>query len=627
MEFHLLGSFEVLDDGRPVAIGGGKRRSLLALLLLHRNQLVSADRLIDVLWDERPPPTAAKGLQVHVSQLRKELATGNGDLLVTRAGGYVLQLGPADTDIQRFERAVEDGTRALAAGQAEKAGAFLREGLSLWRGPPLADFAYEPFAQAEIARLEELRIVAIEQRIDADLALGRHAQLVGELELLVREHPLRERLRGQLMLALYRCDRQAEALEAYREGRRLLVDELGLEPGAGLRDLEAGILEQRPELAAPAPAPASRGRPRDAPAAAPVAPPGPPAVRRRMILLTTAAALLLGAAVAAAILREDRATSLPPAAVLDLASNSIVAVDPVRRSAVFALPLPGRPTDIAAAGGRVVAVSVDSDALTAGNADTRTIVRQVPLPMTPAAVAIGEGGVWVVDRGAGLLARLEPGYAKVSARIRFRRRQADTTTPRGDTQRRTASVAAGLGSVWVTDGSIRLARVDPRTSKVTAIDAGRSLDGVTVGADAVWAISSRTATVLRVDPRTADVTDRIGIARPGIEAPAPVDVAATREAVWVLNANTATVTRIDPRTREVVARIAIGVDRVPGAIAATDRAVWVANGDGSASRIDPRTNGLTSVWIGESLREVAVDGPHVWVTTTALDQQLPGGKG
>ena len=180
-------------------------------------------------------------------------------MLVTRANGYVLQLGPDDVDVQRFERSVSAGERALAAGEPDRAAQRLRQGLALWRGPPLADFTYEPFAQQEIARLDELRMVALEQRIDADLALGRHAQVVGELEALVREHPLRERIRGQLMLALYRCGRQAEALEAYRDGRRHMSDELGLEPGPELRELEAKD---------PRPQPRARGAGGAAPAGA-----------------------------------------------------------------------------------------------------------------------------------------------------------------------------------------------------------------------------------------------------------------------------------------------------------------------------------------------------------------------
>src|SRR4051794_724266 len=212
MLFHLLGPLEVLDGDAVVDVGGGKRRALLALLLLDANRVIPAERLIDGLWAGRPPPTAAKSLQVHVSHLRRDLAARNGagdhELLLTRGGGYVLRAGDDDVDIRRFERLVADGAAALAADDAAAARSLLAAAEGLWRGPALADFAYEPFAQAEIARLEEQRMVALEGRIEAELALGRHGAVVAELDALVRAHPLREGLRGQLMLALYRCGRQ-----------------------------------------------------------------------------------------------------------------------------------------------------------------------------------------------------------------------------------------------------------------------------------------------------------------------------------------------------------------------------------------------------------------------------------
>jgi predicted ATPase/DNA-binding SARP family transcriptional activator len=223
---------------------------VLAVLLLHANQVVPAARLIDEVWGEAPPATANKSVQLYVSQLRKALRgrDGGAQPLVTRGGGYVLEVNPESVDVDRFVLAAEEGRRALDAGRPDHAARVLRDGLALWRGPPLADFAYEPFARAEAARLEELRIAALEHRVEADLALGRHHELVAELEAAVDEHPLRERLRGQLMLALYRCGRQAEALEVYRAGRRVLVEELGLEPGPALQRLEQEILTQSVEL-------------------------------------------------------------------------------------------------------------------------------------------------------------------------------------------------------------------------------------------------------------------------------------------------------------------------------------------------------------------------------------------
>ena len=257
MEFRILGPVEVCVGDRTVALGSEKQRALLAILLLHANEVVSADRLIDDLWGERPPPTALRTLHAHVSRLRKALDHGGGvpvdangkppaggsdGVLVTRGRGYLLRVAPGELDLDEFTGLVERGRHALASGEPERAATALREALGLWRGPPLADFAYEAFAQRAIARLEELKLGAIEERVEADLALGRHEQLVGELQGLVDRNPLRERLRGQLMLALYRCGRQAEALAVYQEFRQTLSGELGLEPSEGLQRLERSIL-------------------------------------------------------------------------------------------------------------------------------------------------------------------------------------------------------------------------------------------------------------------------------------------------------------------------------------------------------------------------------------------------
>jgi DNA-binding SARP family transcriptional activator len=206
VEFRILGPMELVEEGRQVELAGGRQRALLALLLLHANEVVSTDRLIDGLWGERPPATAPKVLQNAVSQLRRALGDG---LIVTRAPGYLLRVQPDAIDARRFESLIADGKEALAVGRAEDAARILRDALVLWRGPPLDEFAYEPFAEAEAARLQELRLRTLEERVEADLALGRHADLVGELERLVTEHPLRERPRGQLMLALYQSGRQA----------------------------------------------------------------------------------------------------------------------------------------------------------------------------------------------------------------------------------------------------------------------------------------------------------------------------------------------------------------------------------------------------------------------------------
>ena len=258
MEFRLLGPVEVLRDGRPIALGGAKPRALLALLLLHANEVVSRDRLIDALWGDREPGTAAHSLDVQVSRLRK--AFEPAEPLATRGGGYALKVAPEQIDAHRFQRLLDAGRAANAAGRPKEALEELEEALGLWRGNALADLGYEAFARPEIDRLEELRLVATEEGIDAGLALGRHHTLVPELEALTAKHPLRERLRGQLMLALYRAGRQAEALRVYSETRKRLVDELGIEPSQSLRDLEQAILRQDAALDASRPSVGVRQR-------------------------------------------------------------------------------------------------------------------------------------------------------------------------------------------------------------------------------------------------------------------------------------------------------------------------------------------------------------------------------
>ena len=245
MEFRVLGPLEVLDGGRPVPIPGAKERALLVLLLLEAERVVPFERVVDELWGEDPPEKALKSLQVRAAGLRKALGDG---VIVTHGRGYVARLGGATVDLRVFERGLERGRRSLGDGRYEEAAAVLREALALWRGPPLQDFVFENFAQVAIHRLDELRLVGLESRIEADLELGRERDLVPELEQLVAEQPLREQLRAQLMLALYRSGRQADALAAYQDARQALVGELGLEPGTRLRELEQAMLRQDDDL-------------------------------------------------------------------------------------------------------------------------------------------------------------------------------------------------------------------------------------------------------------------------------------------------------------------------------------------------------------------------------------------
>jgi DNA-binding SARP family transcriptional activator len=308
VEFLILGPVEALDDGRPVPLPAGKPVTLLRALLLNHDRVVSVDALIDELWGDDPPETAAKALQGHVSQLRKALGA---DRVITKPPGYSLRLDEGGLDLDRFEQLVRTGRERLAAGDAKAASRELETALALWRGPAPG--------------LEERRLAALEDRIDADLALGRQGQLVAELEALVAQDPLRERLRGQLMLALYRSGRQADALEEYRRTRETLVDELGIEPSEDLQELQRAILRHDPELDA--------HRPRPAAAEA------PPPPRRRWALATVAAALLAGVAVAFVVVRNggsspDRSASTDLRTFVSRVENFLVQSQEGRRAAV-----------------------------------------------------------------------------------------------------------------------------------------------------------------------------------------------------------------------------------------------------------------------------------------------------
>jgi DNA-binding SARP family transcriptional activator len=249
MEFRILGPLEVAEGGVPVALGAPKQRALLAVLLLHANEVVSAQRLIDELWGEAPPARAPKLIQHYVSGLRKVLPAA---VLLTRAPGYLLRVEPGQLDLIEFERLLEEAKRRAAEGEIARAADLYRHALSLWRGPALEDAALEGHGAREAARLDDLRLAAVVERIELELELRHHAELVGELELLAERHPWQERFRAQLMLALYRSGRQAEALEVYQAARRTLIDELGLEPSHELQRLERAILEQDPSLELPA---------------------------------------------------------------------------------------------------------------------------------------------------------------------------------------------------------------------------------------------------------------------------------------------------------------------------------------------------------------------------------------
>ena len=580
IEFRILGPLEVEDEGRLVPLGGSKQRAVLAILLLHCGEVVSVDRLVDELWGERPPDTATKTVQVYVSRLRKELGQ---DRLLTRGGGYLLDIEPDQLDAERFQRLTAEGGAALERGDARSASELLRQALELWRGPPLANLAYEPFAQSHIARLEERRLVALENRIEADLALGHHAELIPELETLVREHPARERLRAQLILALYRSGRQTDALASYRDARRALVAEFGLEPSRELQELERAILAQDRAIDAPA-----RTRPLHE----------TPRARRGGVLAGLGGCLLLAVAAAAVFAGGNDDPNAQRAL-----GNSLAVIDPESNRLVATVPTGVRPADVAAGAGHIWVANQADDTVTQVNPRRREVVSTTAPGVIVGGLAADGRGVWIGDARRSRLVQLDSDFRSLARSIRL----VSELQVLGGSGPNT--VAVGYGSIWAGGSYSTIARVDPDTRKVDNIAVGNSPSAIATGAGGVWVTDDTDNTVARIDPASANaVTGTTPVGR----GPSAIDTGAG--AVWVANTQDDTVARLDPSTAVVTKTI--GVGRRPTGVAVGRGAVWVANSlSGTVSRIDPKSGRVeATVEVGEAPQSVTVAHGLVWVS-------------
>ena len=585
LEFRILGAFAVAADGQPLVLGGRKQRTLLAVLLLHRGEPLSSDRLIDLLWDERPPATAATTLRVHVSNLRKTLGS---EVLLTREGGYVLAVQPGEVDADRFQELVDEARTALGQGDAREARELLDRALGLWRGEPLADLAYEQFAQGEIARLREVRLSAVEDRIDADLTLDRHRALVGELEALVEQHPHRERLLGQLMVALYRSGRHADALAAYRKRRRALHTELGLEPGPELRALQQQILNHDPALeAARAGAPvvgvtdrvrAPRGR----------------------VLIAAGGVLLLAAAIAAGIVELAGG-----ARAVRAAPNTVAVIDTRTDRVTGGVAVGARPGAIAFAAGSVWVANRHDQTVSRVDPATLATVRTIALADPPTGIAAAGGGAWVAtSRPSGTfvsVSRIDPQFDAIGPTVRVG--NVVPTTP--------AAIAGSARALWVAPYSGEATELDPQTGRfVSQLDSNAAPAGIDLGAGAVWVSDSTADTVTRLD--------RTGLTTPIAVGHEPSGIVVGDGGVWVADTGDDAVVRIDPDTRAVTATIPVG--QSPAGVAIGAGSVWVANsGDGTVTRIDPNTGRVTAtITVGGSPQAIAVAEGRAWVT---IDQR------
>jgi ABC-type transport system substrate-binding protein/DNA-binding SARP family transcriptional activator/DNA-binding beta-propeller fold protein YncE len=577
VDLWLLGPLEVRVEDRPIDLGARKQRAVLAMLALEAGKTVSADRLAEGLWGERSPATASKMVQLYISHLRRALGE-NGARIVTRGRGYELQLTDGEVDATRASRLIDESRP--------------REALALWRGEPLADLADEPFAAAEIRRLEELRLRATELAIDADLEVGRHAEVIGELDALVGEHPLRERLHAQRMLALYRSGRQAEALEAYRAARTALVEQIGVEPGAELRELHEQILAQDPALG-----PTKR-------AARGAGPPPPEATPARSRVLSgpllIAAALLLAGVVAVGLIRV-----LGPDGLDGISEDAVGVIDrgSGRITAQYAV---GHGPQAVTSGAGSVWVANQLDGTVSRIDRAREQVVTIDVGGEPTGVAFGAGSLWVADGRGRAVTQIAPEVNKVVQRI--------------DVGNAAHAVAAGYGAVWVASAvDATVVRIDARSGRAgrpIAVQARPS--ALAAGAGSIWVASEGTASVVRLDPRSGAPVASIRVGN------GPSAVAVGAGAVWVANRLDGTVSRIDPRS-EVAETVRVG--RAPRALAADRDGVWVADaGAGRVIRLDRRGRRRTNtVAVGSSPAALAVVGGGVWTATLAPTSAHRGG--
>jgi DNA-binding SARP family transcriptional activator/outer membrane protein assembly factor BamB len=556
MEFRILGPLEVREEGRALRLGGSKQRALLACLLLHPNEVVSRDRLIDELWGGSPPDTAPTALQVYVSQLRKALGR---DLIVTRPPGYLVRVSDGELDLHRFERLVV----AARTEEPVDAARLLREGLALWRGAPLAELS-DSFAPADRARLEEQRQAALEQRIQADLALGRHAELVPELEGVVRKQPLRERLRGQLMLALYRCGRQADALEVYRSGRRLLGEELGLEPDDELQRLEKAILNHDPSL--------------DAPETAEVEPPS--------------------------VAQRRRASSRSQPAV---PPDSVAVIDPQSSRVVGHVVVGRRPVALAVGHGSVWVANTDDGTVSRVDPDRGEVIRTIGIGAPAVDLAVATDAVWVANGSDGTVSRIDPGTDAVVETIDLRGSSDLVWNP-------TYAVDVDDDSVWIAAGPRHVLRIDPATNETSAIiDVGYVPVGLARGEESLWVVTTAER-ALRIEPHTNTATAEVPIEY-------PVALTAGNRAVWVSDWR-GQVWRINPDTGMVTQTSPVGGGLV--GMCATDEVVFAANNaDGTVVQIDPQDGRVVAlIPVGHAPTDVALWNGTVWVSVQSESVML-----
>jgi DNA-binding SARP family transcriptional activator/DNA-binding beta-propeller fold protein YncE len=545
-------------------------------------------------------------LSVYLSKLRRLVVDGTGEqLLLTQAAGYVLSVRPERLDARRFESLLERGRRELASGEAERASLTLRDALALWRGAALADLAFEPFTQTEIARLDELRLTALETRIEADLALGRHDSLVAELETVVAAHPYREGVRAQLMLALYRSGRQAEALETYRRARRTFSEELGIEPGPRLQALERAILRQDSSLEAPRPdAPQAREE-----TSIQTIRERPRLGSRRAVALAAGLILAIVAALVAAALHSSRG-SLEPVA---LAGESVAVVDAGTDTIAGEIPVGGRPAGPAFGEGSIWVGNRDDNTLLRIDPRSLNVVRTIGLGVAPTDVEVGAGSVWILSDSA--LLRVDPAVNDVVDTIRL---------PEGSSEQRWSHMEVGANAVFVCTcagppGTV--VRIDAATTSVEPVRSPVWM--IAYGEGALWAITGEVDTIERIDPKTNAVVETIPLGRIGEIHGWRYRMAVGEGAIWVLAR--ASLWRIDSTTKRFVGSVPLGHSEEGSSVVTGGGAVWIATTEGILLRVDSDTQTVvkaiplgTLIYPADAFDALAVGEGSVLVAVTSF---------
>jgi DNA-binding SARP family transcriptional activator/ABC-type transport system substrate-binding protein len=618
LEFRILGPLQVLDGDEPLPLGGAKQRSTLAMLLLSRNQVVSRDRLIDGVWGASPPPSARPTLETYVSRLRRVLPDdGHGDRVVTQAPGYRLRVEASELDLERFETLLERARTARAAEEPEAAGNALRQALLLFRGAPLEDLVHAPFAQAEIGRLEELRLGALEQRLEADLAVGRHAEVVGELESLAARHPFREALWGQLMLALYRSGRQGEALLAFDRARGTLAEELGADLGPSLKKLHRQILQHDPSLehtasrsgvaratagapGGPAPADAAHRAPAapELPRATP--PPTPPAAlegrpgfrpKARAIVVAVGLGLVV-TALAIFVPRlagggdDDGTTYRPGTVLIDLESGEKIASIPRSRLPVAAYPI--------FAAGHFWVNNWSPSAYVEIDPKSGVILKEITPPARVPNVGKDPSSVTpFAVQGNTLWVNSEDDLVKMDIALE-REVERFELDDLGEGTGVAEGVAVGEGSVWVSRsvGRGQILRLDPVTGRPEHVwNNVTPYLNLAYREGSLWVADERG--IARIDARTNLLTPVTGI-HGNCGGGGGGCVAAGGGSGWTSHESNGAVYKVD-RDGHIAATYTIGV----GArfLSLSDGVLWVANYDaGTVTGIDAVTGKLTTTY-------------------------------